>query len=83
LKDIESEVKQMNLPPFDDFFNTITEDKFLSWLENDNKSLVNVSKNEKGDMIINVTELATLLLSVNNNMLRSYHEWLSEQLKNL
>lgn len=73
----------MDLPSFDDFFNTITEDEFLSWFEKDKKSLINVSRNEKGDMIINVTELAAMVLSVNNNFLRSYHEWLSEQLKDL
>lgn len=73
----------MNLPPFDNFFNTITENEFLSWLERDNKSLIKVSKNEKGDMIINVTELAAVLFSVNNSLLQSYHEWLSKQLKDL
>lgn len=74
----------MKIPKFEGFIDTLNEEDFnFNTLLDDNCSTFSVSKDEKGNSFVNVTAIASAIAAYDTRLLRLYHEWLSEQLKDL
>lgn len=69
----------MSLPSLDEFFGTLTEEEKNSWFDKTEKLKFNVSKNEKGDTVIDISNYSECLLSFSRLVLSAYHEWISKQ----
>lgn len=71
----------MNIPSFDEFLGTIDEKTFSSWVDDVSPINVKVVKSTDESFHIDMNDFMASNLFLSQQMLRSYHEWLSKEIE--
>ncbi len=72
----------MEIPSFQDFWNSLSEDQIAKWVSSSNEAQLKMKllPLSEDSLNANLTSIATVNLLISRNMLAAYHEWLSRQL---